>query len=1285
MDRGLGVVRQVLRFTFHVSRFVFTLGAAVLLSLTLSLAAVIIHLVPGAAECLQFERAAITDGQVWRVLSGHWTHYSLSHLGWVCAAFSGLGVLCENSGRRRFLVCVSLSALAIPTAVWFFAPEVTELRGLSGIASALFALLAVQTFRHSLRNGQKAWCVLVAVASMAFLAKIGLEATGNSLLVDQAAAGMVPVPLCHLAGAVVGVVVGVAGSLGCRAECPRPSTPPFPRRRGPRFARRLPRRRGGVVGWPSWPSLRPKAPGLPAGEVGLKAQPTPGTQLPGRSISMATDPPPKGGALGLAIRVTLAALFTCAPAQAEAPILRIEPNGHTALVKWLGFTPDGKQLLSAGDDKVVRVWDVSDPAHPRLSRSLRFQIGDGREGAIYSAALSSSTLAVAGHPHQAEKSGFPVVLLDTATGEVRGLLRGHTRDVVSVSMSSDGRWLASGSLDKTVRIWRLRPAGEGGELGPATTEQHCTVLRGHGDGVLSVAFVPGSDPRRLVSGSLDGTMRLWQQRGTTWRPLRIIRGRSKHYLRAVCSPDGRFIASTSPDHAVLLWNSRTGELMHTLGRHDDSVFALAFAPGGRSLVSGGGGVGLRDQSCRVWQVPDGRPVARLTKHDNTVLCAAISPDGTLAATAGGNNQEIYLWDPRTGEPRGHIVGTGRSVWAVAFSPDGQRVAFGNANNSDTIRSAQPLERTFDLSEMALGPEVQEGETWLRGDLVLDGLSARRTQRNVLVISSESRETAQICREQPYDTVRCYTFIPGERDGTRIAVGSNSSLTLHDAATGEKLRSFVGHTGYVWSVAVSPDGRFLVSGAWDQTFRLWRTGTGELLLSVFAGADGEWVAWTPQGYYKSSPGGDRLIGWHLNQGEGRTPRFFYAWQFRRQFERPDLLEQILSAGSVERAREAAGADLRRRPRERVTVADLARLAPPSITILQPQEGVTTSADGIRLQATVRTAGELPAEATSVKVNGRPVLGAGTRGVSVRPRAESLTIDSVVPLTVGMNEITVLASSSSATGKAVVRVTREAGTTPKPNLYVLAIGISDYSEQTLKLDYAAADADAVTEAFREQQGGLFQSVQTRLLADGDATRRSIVRGLRWLDRSATQRDLALVFLSGHGKRDEKGNYFFVPSDFVSDELWASGIRWTEIANSLAGLPCKVLLAMDTCHSGALVGRKARGLDLTSAIRELTSPERGVVVMAASTGREVSQERREWGHGAFTLALLEAISGRRLCQAKSATPLSADLNRDGLIHLVELDAYITNRVKELTDGAQHPMTHRGDVPSFPVAQVR
>ncbi len=92
-----------------------------------------------------------------------------------------------------------------------------------------------------------------------------------------------------------------------------------------------------------------------------------------------------------------------------------------------------------------------------------------------------------------------------------------------------------------------------------------------------------------------------------------------------------------------------------------------------------------------------------------------------------------------------------------------------------------------------------------------------------------------------------------------------------------------------------------------------------------------------------------------------------------------------------------------------------------------------------------------------------------------------------------------------------------------------------------------------------------------------------------------------------------------------------------------------------------------------------------MAASTGREVSQERREWGHGAFTLALLEAISGRRLCQAKSATPLSADLNRDGLIHLVELDAYITNRVKELTDGAQHPMTHRGDVPSFPVAQVR
>ena len=184
-----------------------------MLSLALSLVAAIMHLAPGAAEWLQYERAAIANGQVWRILSCHWTHYSLSHLGWVCAAFLALGMLCEKSGRSRFLVCVVVSALIIPVAVWSFAPEITELRGLSGIASALFALLAVQTFKHSLWNGQKALCALVAVAFVAFLVKIGLEATGSALLVDQATAGMVPVPLCHLVGAVVGVVVGAAGPL----------------------------------------------------------------------------------------------------------------------------------------------------------------------------------------------------------------------------------------------------------------------------------------------------------------------------------------------------------------------------------------------------------------------------------------------------------------------------------------------------------------------------------------------------------------------------------------------------------------------------------------------------------------------------------------------------------------------------------------------------------------------------------------------------------------------------------------------------------------------------------------------------------------------------------------------------------------------------------------------------------------------------------------------------------------------------------------------------------------
>ena len=112
------------------------------------------------------------------------------------------------------------------------------------------------------------------------------------------------------------------------------------------------------------------------------------------------------------------------------------------------------------------------------------------------------------------------------------------------------------------------------------------------------------------------------------------------------------------------------------------------------------------------------------------------------------------------------------------------------------------------------------------------------------------------------------------------------------------------------------------------------------------------------------------------------------------------------------------------------------------------------------------------------------------------------------------------------------------------------------------------------------------------------------------------------------------------------------------------------MDTCHSGDVTGKRRGVEDMTNALRELVNSESGVVVMTASTGKESSQERPEWGHGAFTKALIEGHEG------------GADYDRDNTVDIKEIDLFITKRVKELTKGGQHPTTEiPRTMPNFPM----
>ncbi len=248
--------------------------------------------------------------------------------------------------------------------------------------------------------------------------------------------------------------------------------------------------------------------------------------------------------------------------------------------------------------------------------------------------------------------------------------------------------------------------------------------------------------------------------------------------------------------------------------------------------------------------------------------------------------------------------------------------------------------------------------------------------------------------------------------------------------------------------------------------------------------------------------------------------------------------------------------------------------------------------------------------------------------------------------------------------------------RPALYVLAVGVSKYNNASIRLDFAAKDASDFATSLKKQQDGLYRKVVIKLLTDEHAKRDDVLDGLEWIRREMTNRDVGMVYLAGHGVNDSDGVFYYLPQDIDVDKLKRTGVIFTEIKNTLSTLPGKALFFVDTCHAGNVLGTGRRAIpnDITAVINELTSAENGVIVFAAATGRQFAQESSAWHNGVFTMSLIEGLGGK------------ADNAHSGRVTHKMLDLYTSERVKELTKGAQSPVTivPQG-LPDFPLSIVR
>jgi hypothetical protein len=723
------------------------------------------------------------------------------------------------------------------------------------------------------------------------------------------------------------------------------------------------------------------------------------------------------------------------------------------------------------------------------------------------------------------------------------------------------------------------------------------------------------------------------------------------------SPDGSELALGFDRMPwVELRDSGTLDLLHEADA-EDGMIAVVWSADGRQLLAGGRGRtqvdGRWSNLLHVWSGAGRGPAAVWPAARSTILDLAALPDGDVVVAGADlarlSSDGTRRWAHAPALPDWSAGATSH----LRLASDGLGV--GMTPLGDAPLRFNPVARRLD--------EGAAPGTWPEA----------REEGGAMSFSDWRFNQAPTLNGHPLGFLDPYeraVSVSVAQAGDFAVLGAD--WHLYGIAPDGGLHWRVPVPGVAWQVNLAEDGRTVAAALGDGTIRWYRATDGAELLALFIHADrSRWVAWTPSGYYDASPGGEELIGWHVNRGLDQAPDFFPAYVFRDRYHRPEVVSLILE--TLEEAEALAQADARQPRRVPPAAAPLAEVLPPVLRVLAPERDAPVAGDAVTLDLDVVTAPDAPLTGLRARVNGRSVPEARIDGARVTVSLPAIDDPEIY--------LTLLGQNRHGLGEPVDLRLRRAetqggqGAGQKPMLYVLAIGVSDYADPELRLNYAAKDAQDIAALFAGQSGPLYRDVEVRLVTDAEATFSGVRAGLGWLRREMTDLDTALIFVAGHGVNDSNGDLYFLTHESDVEALFETAVEATMFTDTIQRLPGRVIYMMDTCHSGNLdfVRRGAARVDLNRHLQDLRAAT-GAVVFSSAMGSQYALESPVWGNGAFTLAMIEGLGG------------AADFDGDGAITVSELNAYVSTRVKALTNNRQTPILRLPDeVRDFPMAMLR
>ncbi len=975
------------------------------------------------------------------------------------------------------------------------------------------------------------------------------------------------------------------------------------------------------------------------------------------------------------------------PARPEARVVPVfDPGAHTQPIAALGFSADGKRLITVGQDDTIQIWNTTSGERLDLLRVP----GYGSTGTRWhSAAVSpdGTRVAIGGEgraltPGKDEVTHLLVINLTTRAVRPFNLKMPPIYPVHCLAFSPDSDRLvaAAGPYSAHTFINNLDRL-LGNVHAPERPRDVLTVPIDSGHRRLTTALAFGPDNKHLIGGDRTGELIRWEDSGGK-NKLKVGASLNSNGVTSALawSPDGKqfvraFHTPRRADHGIELWNA-DGTVAKKwtfqdlapafVGTEHSSVFAIRFLARDRVLLTGetvgfGEAAGFGNLQtgfgsvAAVLDLGTGK-CHRLFGEESFgrgFPLGAVSSDGQFIAMTVSLGTEAVVLRVKDGAVVARCGPRTPVPTHVGWSSDPRTPGFAWGDSPRFGRSdtkPDDLRFGFDLARIepvavhkddvhGLFRQRQGVWSWEYGQRMGNAGKTLRVLQDDKLHHNRSAET-----------FTATTFVP-QAEGSPLLVHASHRfphggiVRLNTVDGPEKKAGMRPNFPYVRDIAPSPDGRYLIAATGGPALAIIPTHGPRTPMLYFTATRGEWVLWSPEGYYAASPGGERLFGWAVQNGPDKLVDFHPARAFAGTFRRPDLLRRAVQLGSIERALKEVKS---RSPQ-------IEEVLPPTASLrLLEQKGTAVRVKAVAVAA---PRGK-PVVALRLLLDGRP-LPAGRGSMDVGP-GKPAEAEWEVQVPAGAHELRLLArSDDGVTVSDAIRIRGAKDPASQPTLHRVCIGVDAYDQAALRLTSAAKDARDVFTAFGRDCVGSdnrFGAAKGQLLLDRAATREAVLAALSEVRKAAKPGDLVAVFFAGHGVKQGDEYYLLTREADTTGELKGKSLSGMDLRRALSEFECPVLLMLDACHSAQAVKRFRPATD--DATRSLTSDAIGVTVLAAAMSHEVADASSE--NGFFTAGLLKAL------HAGAGVPFDP---YDRGVYIHHIFAVVFAEVRQASHGKQNP----------------